>query len=320
MPINTMKRETSSPYETSLSDESDSLDVRRSGQEATVYEKIVVGFDGSELSKGALIESSNWIRRHGGKIVLVHAVYFDEEEFANAPEQREKRFELGKKICYQTREKTFSEFGVDVESLVCEGEPPEVIVNIAQEKKADLIALGTYGRKGLKRLFLGSVTSSVMVNATCDVLVVKKPCNECTGAYSSILLPFDGSEFSKKALERACQLSKIDNAEITVLYVIPRYEEMIGFLRTESIKKSMMHEAEKILNTARGIASKHGIPIKTETQEGQADAEITGTASRLKTDVIIMGTYGWRGVSRAIMGSTTERVIIHAPCPILAVR
>jgi nucleotide-binding universal stress UspA family protein len=320
VPTDPMKRETLSPYEVPLNVESDNLNVRRSGQEATVYQNIVVGFDGSELSRAALIESSNWIRRHGGKIVLVHAVYFDEEEFAIAPEQREKRFELGRKVCYQTREKTLSEFGVDMESLVCEGEPPEVIVNIAREKEADLIALGTYGRKGLKRLLMGSVTSGVMINAPCDVLVVKKPCSECTGVYSSVLLPFDGSEFSKKALERACQLSKIDNAEITALYVIPRYEEMIGFLRTESIRKSMMQEAEKILDTAQGIASKHGIPIKTETQQGQTDAEIVRAASRLKNDVIIMGTYGWRGVNRAIMGSTTERVIIHAPCPILAVR
>jgi nucleotide-binding universal stress UspA family protein len=285
-----------------------------------VYENIVVGFDGSDLSRAALIESSNWIRRHGGKIVLVHAVYFDEEEFAVTPEEREKRFELGKKVCYQTREKTLSEFGVDMESLVCEGEPPEVIVNIAREKKADLIALGTHGRKGLKRLLMGSVTSGVMIDSPCDVLVVKKPCSECSGVYSSILLPFDGSEFSKKALEKACQLSKTDNAEITVLYVIPRYEEMIGFLRTESIRKNMMLEAEKILDSARGIAARHAIAIKTETQEGQTDAEIIKAAVRLKTDIIIMGTYGWRGVNRAIMGSTTERVVIHAPCPILAVR
>jgi len=43
-----------------------------------------------------------------------------------------------------------------VESFVCEGEPPEVLIDIAQGKKADLIALGTYGRKGLKRLLMAA--------------------------------------------------------------------------------------------------------------------------------------------------------------------
>ncbi len=174
-----------------------------------MYKNIIVAFDGSEYSRAALVESSNWIKRHGGKIILVHAVYFDEEEFAIAPEQRERRFKLGKEACYQTKDMVLSEFGVQAEALVCEGEPPDVIVDIAREKKADLISMGTHGRRGIKRLVMGSVTSKVIANASCDVLVVKKPCAECTGEYKSILVPFDGSEFSKKALDRACKLEDI---------------------------------------------------------------------------------------------------------------
>jgi nucleotide-binding universal stress UspA family protein len=285
-----------------------------------MYKTIVVAFDGSEFSRAALIESSNWIKRHGGKVIMVHAVYFDEEEFSLAPEQRERRFELGKNVCYQTRETISSEFGIEAESIICEGEPPDVIVDIAREKKANLIAMGTYGRKGLKRLLMGSVTSRVIVNSPCDVLVVKKPCTECTGEYKSILLPFDGSEFSKRALSHACGLSKLDGAEITVFYVIPRYEEMVEFFRTESIKKSLLKEAEKIMDEAKTIASNQRVTVKTEIAEGQAGEKIIEAASRLKSDLIIMGTYGWRGINKAIMGSTTERVITNAACPILAVR
>ncbi|BCB95706.1 universal stress protein [Dissulfurispira thermophila] len=285
-----------------------------------MYNNILVAFDGSEFSKAALIESSNWIKRHGGKLIIVHAVYFDEEEFGIAPEQREKRFELGKNICYQTKETILSEFAIDVDSIVCEGEPPDIIVDIAREKKTDLIAMGTYGRKGLKRLVMGSVTSKVIVNSPCDILVVKKPCSECTGEYKSILVPFDGSEFSKKALGHACRMSKLDNAEITVLYVIPRYEEMVEFFRTESIKKSLMREAERIIAEAKKIASSASASISTTIQEGSAGDSIIDIAGTLKNDLIVMGTYGWKGVSRAIMGSTTERVIMNASCPVLVVR
>ncbi|MEJ2695789.1 MAG: universal stress protein [Candidatus Sulfobium sp.] len=285
-----------------------------------MYENIVVGFDNTESSKAAVIEVSNWIKRHGGKFVLVHAVYFDEEEFGNAPEQLAKRLEFGKNVCYQAKEKVVSEFGIEADALVCEGEPPDVVANIAREKKADLIAMGTYGRKGLKRLLMGSVTSAVIVHSPCDVLVVKKPCTECTGSYSSVLLPFDGSDFSKNALKRACQLSKVDGCTVTVLYVIPRYEEMIGFFRTESIRKSLMREADKVVDAAKEIASGEGISVKTEIREGATGDEIVKAAESLKNDLIMMGTYGWRGVNKAIMGSTTERVIMHASCPILAVK
>lgn len=285
-----------------------------------MYETILVGFDESLFSKAALKEASSWVKRHGGKIILVHAIYFDAEEFTTVPEQLERRAEVGKRICYQAQEDITSELGINIESLICEGEPPEVIVEIAQGKKADLIALGTYGRKGLKRLLMGSVTSSIIVNSPCDVLVVKKPCSECTGRYGSILLPFDGSIYSKKSLNRAFELSKIDGAEINVLYVIPRYEEMVEFFMTGAIRKSLYNEAEKVLASAKDMASGQGISIKTEIKEGNAAENIIETAEKQKNDLIIMGPYGYRGIDKAIMGSTTERVIANAACPVLCVR
>lgn len=285
-----------------------------------MYNTIVVGYDESESSKAALKEASLWVKKHGGKVFLVHAVFFDKEEFAILPAQLEKRFELGTKVCYQAKELTLSEHGIAVEAMVCEGEPPEVIVDIAEGKKADLIALGTYGRKGWKRLLMGSVTSQVILNSSIDVLVAKRPCSACTGNYTSILLPFDGSEFSKKALNRASELAKTDGAGIAVLYVIPRYEEMVEFFKTDSIKKSLFQEAEKVIGEAKKIASGLGVSIKAEIREGHAADEIIRASEKLENDLIVMGTYGWRGVNKAIMGSTAERVITHATIPILIVR
>jgi nucleotide-binding universal stress UspA family protein len=207
-----------------------------------------------------------------------------------------------------------------VESFLCEGEPPAMIVDIANEKQADLIALGTFGRKGLKRLLMGSVTSQVILNASCDVLVVKKPCSTCIGSYHSIVVPYDGSESSSKALVRACALSKIDGAEVSVLYVIPRYEEMIDFFKTDAIKKSLFQEAEKIVARAQSIAVQAGVPIKATVREGHAGEKIVEIADTMKHDLIVVGTHGWSGVNKAVMGSTAERVIAYASCPILIAR
>jgi nucleotide-binding universal stress UspA family protein len=287
-----------------------------------MYNKIVVGYDESESSKAALKESALWIKKHGGKLYLVHAVYFDEEEFAILPSQMEQRFEIGTKVCLQAKKDLSAEYGLNgsVESYVCQGEPPAVLVETAEGKKADLIALGTFGRKGLKRLLMGSVTSQVILNAPCDVLVVKRPCSACTGNYASILVPFDGSEFSRKTLARAGELAKTDGSRLTVLYVIPRYEEMVEFFRTDSIKKSLYAEAEKVIGEAKKIAAAQGLDVKTEIREGHAADEIVGAAATLENDLIAMGTYGWKGMSKAIMGSTTNRVITHASSPVLVVK
>ena len=180
--------------------------------------------------------------------------------------------------------------------------------------------MGTHGRRGIKRFIMGSVTSGVIAQASCDVLVVKKPCTQCTGAFASILLPFDGSEFSKKALSHAYSLAKDEGAEITALYVIPRYEEMIGFMKTDSIRKSLYSEAERIIEMAKQSISGNGVTLATSIEEGNAGDKIIETANRMKNDLIVMGSYGWRGVNKAILGSTTERVIMNSSCPILVVK
>ena len=167
---------------------------------------------------------------------------------------------------------------------------------------------------------MGSVTSNVIGKSLIDVLVVKKQCDKCTGEYKSILVPFDGSEFSKKAIDRACQLSKLDGSSITALYVIPRYEEMLGFFKTDSIKKSLYQEADKIINGAISLASSQGITIQKEIIEGHSADKIIETTIKLHNDLIIIGSHGYTGIDRALIGSTTERVIINATCPILVVR
>lgn len=287
-----------------------------------MFDRIVLGYDDSEPSKAALREASLWAHRHGGKLFLVHAVYFDSEEFAIPPAQIEKGVENAIRFCRDAKETTSAECGLTdrVEALVREGEAPDVLAKIAETERADLIALGTFGKSALKRLLVGSVTSEVILKAPCDVLVVKRPCSACTGSYASILVAFDRSESSKKALVRAAELARTEKAALTILYVIPRYEEMVEFLRTGAMDEDLRAAAEKVLAEAKEIASVPGLDVRTRIGEGHAADEILSTARKLENDLIVMGTYGWTGVSKAIMGSTTSRVITHASAPVLVVK
>jgi nucleotide-binding universal stress UspA family protein len=285
-----------------------------------MYKNILVAFDDSEFSKAALMTAWNWVKIHDGRLFLVHAVHADFEEFESAPEQKEKRFKLGREACYRTKEAVSSQFGSEVESFVCEGEPHEVIVDIAKAQKADLIAMGTHGRKGLKKLFMGSVASRVIASSRCDVLVVKKPLGENAGKYKSILLCYDGSELSKHALNRACALSKVEKAAITALYVIPRIDEIAGLFPTSLIKKRLLQEAQKTVQEATTSASQQDVSIKTEIAEGDAAENIILTAGKLGSDLIVSGTHGWKGLDRAIIGSVIENIIVNVSCPVLVVK
>jgi nucleotide-binding universal stress UspA family protein len=285
-----------------------------------MYKDIVVGYDGSEFSKAAVAEAAGIAKKNGGKITLVHAVFFDEEEFSAAPIQHEKRLELGRKICYQASKEYSEEYGLEIESLVCEGEPPDVVAAVAAGREMDLIALGTHGRRGIKRLLLGSVTSGVIAKAGCDVLVVKNNPSQSAGSYKSILAAYDGSVCSRKSLSRACELAKGQDAQLTVLYVIPRYEEMVEFFMTDTIKSALYKEAQKIIDGARELSSSAASPLASLIREGQAAETIVETSQTLKNDLIVMGSHGWSGVSKAIIGSTAERVIMKTDCPVLVSR
>lgn len=285
-----------------------------------MYKNILVAFDDSEFSKAALKEASLWVMKHGGKVILVHVVNPNGEGFRISKTNVKGHLENTKKLCDKIGEDSKSDYGIDIESIVIEGEPSDVILNIAREKETDLISMGTYGKRSLKRLILGSVTSHVVINSPCDVLVVKKYCSECIGKYNSITLPFDGSEISKKALNRACQLSKIDNATISAIYVIPRYEEMIEFFITDSIRENLMKESQKIIDAAVEIAEKQGVSIKTKILGGHAGDKIIEASDKQKNNLIVIGTYGRRGINKAIMGSTSERILINATCPVLLVK
>lgn len=286
-----------------------------------MYNKIVVGFDNSPTSINALTEVAGRVRGNGSHITLVHAVYHDSAEFDISRGQLDSRLAIGKAACAKAAGEFNSEYSVDIVPLVREGEADEVLVDVARDFDADIVALGTHGRKGIKRLIMGSVTAGVIEKSPCDVLVVNAPCsNGCNGNYGSILVAYDGSDHSKKALERAVALAGTDKHEITVLYVIPSYQEMVGFFKTDSIKKAIFEEAEKILDGARKSVNGSGKTLATIVQDGHAASAIADMATRLRSELIVMGSHGWTGVEKAIMGSTTERVIVNAPCPVLVVR
>jgi len=285
-----------------------------------MYRKLIVGFDESPTSRAALLEAAHWVRRHGGEIVLVNVSFFDAEEFGIAPEQLEKRLAAGERICSAAAKEVAGTLGVAVSSVIVQGEPPETLVETARAKEGDLLVIGTHGRRGLNRLFMGSVAARVIAAAPMPVLVVRRACEPCRGEYRKILVPFDGSAFSAAALRQACGLAKADGGTVTALYAIPRYEEMLGFVRSEGIREALEREARRILEGATAIAAQEGVTVATEIADGPAFDEIVAAAQRLGSDLIAVGSHGHRGMDKILLGSTAERVILAAPCPVLVTK
>ncbi len=208
------------------------------------------------------------------------------------------------------------------ELVVQQGAAADDILSFAQAQKADVIVMGTHGRRGFDRLVLGSVTDRVMRRAPCPVLAISKPPHDSMAAdrqghhvhhLSRILFCTDFSENSEHALNYAISATAEYDAELTLLHVL---EE----IPTPGATQEAMATAAEQLDKLIAPDKRKTIKMKTEVRIGKAYEQIIQFAAEQQVDMVTMGVRGRGALDAAVFGSTTYRVIQLGPCPVLAVR
>jgi len=136
--------------------------------------------------------------------------------------------------------------------------------------------------------------------------------------YKNIVLAYDGSKFSNKALKEAISIAKSSGGSLLILSVVDITDEFESEAPglTDKMTKKLLKSAQKALEKA--VAAK--IKAKVEVHVGDAYEMIVDTAKKKKADVIVMGSHGRTGLTRLLMGSVTSRVIGHTPCAVLVVK
>lgn len=137
---------------------------------------------------------------------------------------------------------------------------------------------------------------------------------------SNILVPLDFSEMSLKALRYAVPFAKQFNAKITLVHVVELmaytpelpYPPALPLDQTEEVKA----ELEKI----REANVPAGIPVDVVVRHDFAADAVIDVASRMNADLIITATHGRTGLKHVFLGSVAEKIVRHAPCPVLVVR
>ncbi len=219
----------------------------------------------------------------------------------------------------------------DLEQSVCNIQTPVVtdviqhlkeapaIVHYAEERAIDLIVMGTQARKGVSRMFLGSVAAEVLRRAPVSVMVIGADHELRTGGYRRVLAPVDFSENSTLALQQASAIAHRHRASLVALHVVepPRAVPYIGMVRSvEELRQGASESLDRLLDaTALPQA-----PERRLVRTGPPDAEIVSFCREEEIDLIVMGTVGLSGLDRVLLGSTTERVLRNAPCAVLVQR
>ncbi|HVP77758.1 MAG TPA: universal stress protein [Thermodesulfobacteriota bacterium] len=141
--------------------------------------------------------------------------------------------------------------------------------------------------------------------------------------YKKILVPLDGSELAKTALDQAEKLAKTFDAEIALFQVVPFMPiygspELVTPLIVDEKQKDAV---EKYLADLAEELKKRGFRVTTAVRTGQqVAAEIIDFAKEAGVDLIVMCTHGRSGISRWVLGSIAHKVLIRAETPILLLR
>jgi nucleotide-binding universal stress UspA family protein len=211
------------------------------------------------------------------------------------------------------------------DSRIVEGDARDRIVETAGEWRADLVVVGARGLGALKGFLLGSVSTAVVRDAPCPVLIVKGR----RRAPRKIVLAVDGSADSLAAvrflatlpLDRASAVRLLgvveprryapDPTEGLGEYLLAELDELIQ-RRTTELGGILTHAAEdfqqKVATLERSVVF------------GTAAEEIVSAANDPEVGLVVVGARGLGPVKRLLLGSVSEQVVHHAECPILIVR
>ena len=136
----------------------------------------------------------------------------------------------------------------------------------------------------------------------------------------SILVPIDFSKISQKALEYAVPLAKQFEAKITLLHAIEPLPYPVDLTYVPMGEGFPIKPLEKELNALAKNTIRPEFLREVLVRVGTAFEVITNVAHDCEADLIVITTHGHTGLKHVFMGSTAERVVRHAPCPVFVVR
>jgi len=279
------------------------------------YRKILVAFDGSASAKNALAVAAeiakadqSWI-----KVLAVVPDYKGDLELIGVSNIKETIEGPGQKLLAEAK-RLGDEHGVHVFTNLEQGEPYDRIVHVAEDENCDLIVMGRSGLSHLERELMGGVTARVIGHTDRNVLIV--PENK-TLQWTRILVAADGSKNSESAVRHALAVAKERGTSLAAVSVAHTDEEMIA-LAPEHIKV-LVDKADSILDEVAQLCKAEGVEVETFVREGDPHVQINRVADEIGASIIVMGTYGRKGLRRLLMGSATERTIGYANCPVMIV-
>jgi nucleotide-binding universal stress UspA family protein len=215
-----------------------------------------------------------------------------------------------------------SGMGIRVSQDVIDGYPSDGITGYAGQWGADFIFVGSHGHSALARFFLGSVSASILRHAPCSVVIARNPVQS---SVMKILLGADGSD---SALAAARSVASRPWPAATEFKIVGAVEQVIpaidpwyaGGIAIERIRQETDRLARSGVSAAQEVLRDAGLRVKAEVLEGHPKTVLMEQAQSWGADLIVAGSHGRKGIARALLGSVSEALAMHAHCSVEVVR
>lgn len=295
--------------------------------------RILYPTDFSSTARHALGHALFLAEQFEAELHMLHAVISHERD-PRAPERRfpeppdilKHLFEIADSEMAQIIEANQAKTFTLIEAKVQGFSAGQVILNYANDHDIDLIVMGTHGRRGPARVFLGSVTEEVTRQANCPVLTLRSQEKAPTGeAIEKILVPIDFSDHSRAALSHAREIAALYGSSLQLLHAIEEpiypyfYAPAGGFSvaqQVDELREKSDQALDKLLEESQGP----DVPVEKFVVSGRPATEIARFAAENGSDMIVIATHGLTGLERLLVGSTAEQVVRLADCPVFSVK
>jgi nucleotide-binding universal stress UspA family protein len=266
-------------------------------------EKILLSTDGTENSDGAIREAISFASKCSSEIYACMAIETNPEYATIGANYYKMEEEFVNKHLESIKERAESA-GLTCETIFRESvTPAKAIIEEATAKKIDMIVVGRHGYQGLAKLLIGEVAAKIIADASCKVLVVPKAAKI---EYKKIMVTTDGSSHADAAVNEAVAIAKKTGSHLIALSAMHDERDQ--------------EEANKLTNAVLELAKTEGVTAEVLTPKGKASNAIIESAGGMGVELIVMGAYGKTGITKLLMGSTTEKVIGNAGCAVLVVK
>jgi len=285
-------------------------------------ERLLLATDGSEFSEGAIREAIRMAKRCSSKLIAISVIETNPEFESMAPSVLEKREKEIRSHLEAVQARAKKE-GVACEITLHEGEDSyKYIVDEAVKQKSSMIIMGRRGKKGFRRLVMGSTTSWTIGHAPCSILVVPRAAQV---EFRSVVVATDGSKYSAAAASEAIGIAKRNNARLTAIAVVPAElatpaDIDFATIAREKLADQEMQAAEKNAKAVKEAAQKAGVDAQAFVMSGKPADAVMEIAKDQKADLVVVGSHGRTGLDRLLMGSVAERVIVLASCAVLVAK